>query len=484
MFYKNAKIYTEDFRFETGAFSVEAGRFAQVLSESAPADATDLEGAYVIPGLVDVHNHGNSGRDFSDGDDEGLRAMAAYLGRCGVTSFAPASMTLPYDVLSKAFGAAKRLKEEAPAGLARLMGIQMEGPFFSEKKKGAQNGAYLRDPDFEAFQALEEGCGGLIRIVDVAPELPGSVEFIEKAKALCTVSVAHTDASYDEAKAAFDAGATHVTHLYNAMPGIHHRKPGVIPAAVEHEGVRAELICDGLHVHPASVRLAFRMFGADRMILISDALRCCGMPDGEYELGGQQVFLSGGVARLADGTIAGSATNLFDCMRHAISFGIAPEDAIRAATWNPACALGVQEEVGSKGASVAAHAIDPDLAVALDVTHATIPQSRPDTTVPLDAPAATYGPFVQHKLLERLKKAAKDHGIKLNTEHAERFTYTDLDNIQIAREGVPCVLIDLPLKYMHTTVELLDMNVIRECGRLLAHFLCDLDEGWNEALWS
>ena len=273
--------------------------------------------------------------------------MAAYLGRCGVTSFAPASMTLPYDVLSKAFGAAKRLKEEAPAGLARLMGIQMEGPFFSEKKKGAQNGAYLRDPDFEAFQALEEGCGGLIRIVDVAPELPGSVEFIEKAKALCTVSVAHTDASYDEAKAAFDAGATHVTHLYNAMPGIHHRKPGVIPAAVEHEGVRAELICDGLHVHPASVRLAFRMFGADRMILISDALRCCGMPDGEYELGGQQVFLSGGVARLADGTIAGSATNLFDCMRHAISFGIAPEDAIRAATWNPACALGVQEEVGS-----------------------------------------------------------------------------------------------------------------------------------------
>ena len=282
MFYKNAKIYTEDFRFETGAFSVEAGRFAQVLSESAPADATDLEGAYVIPGLVDVHNHGNSGRDFSDGDDEGLRAMAAYLGRCGVTSFAPASMTLPYDVLSKAFGAAKRLKEEAPAGLARLMGIQMEGPFFSEKKKGAQNGAYLRDPDFEAFQALEEGCGGLIRIVDVAPELPGSVEFIEKAKALCTVSVAHTDASYDEAKAAFDAGATHVTHLYNAMPGIHHRKPGVIPAAVEHEGVRAELICDGLHVHPASVRLAFRMFGADRMILISDALRCCGMPDGEY----------------------------------------------------------------------------------------------------------------------------------------------------------------------------------------------------------
>ena len=347
MSFKNANLYTQDFRFHLGGFQVENGRFAQVLPQEIPADAVDLEGAYVIPGLVDVHNHGNSGKDFSDGDYEGLKTMAAYLGSCGVTSFAPASMTLPYEVLAKAFATARQLKDEAPQGCARLMGIQMEGPFFSEKKKGAQNGAYLRNPDFEAFRALEEGGGGLVRIVDVAPELPGSVEFIQKAKELCTVSVAHTDASYDEAKAAFDAGATHVTHLYNAMPGIHHRKPGVIPAAAENEAVRAELICDGLHVHPASVRFAFRAFGPERMVLISDALRCCGMPDGEYELGGQQVFLSGGVARLADGTIAGSATNLFDCMVKAISFGIAPEDAVRAATWNPACAIGAQEEIGS-----------------------------------------------------------------------------------------------------------------------------------------
>ena len=133
MYYKNAKIYTQDFRFQAGAFSVENGRFAEILPESVPADAVGLQGADVIPGLVDVHNHGNSGRDFSDGDYEGLKTMAAYLGRCGVTSFAPASMTLPYDVLAKAFATAKRLKEEAPAGLSRLRGIQMEGPFFSEK---------------------------------------------------------------------------------------------------------------------------------------------------------------------------------------------------------------------------------------------------------------------------------------------------------------------------------------------------------------
>lgn len=347
MFYKNAKIYTKDFQFQLGAFAVENGRFTAVLPEEVPADAIDLKGAYVIPGLVDVHTHGNSGADFSDGSYEKVCTMAAYYGKSGVTSFAPASMTLPYDVLEKAFAAGLRLKKEQPAGCARIMGIQMEGPFFSEKKKGAQNGAYLRNPDFDAFLKLYEGCEGLVRIVDVAPELPGAAEFVEKAKAYCTVSVAHTDANYDEAKAAFDAGATHLTHLYNAMPGIHHRNPGVIPAAVENSAVRAELICDGLHVHPASVRLAFSMFGAKRMVLISDSLRCCGMPDGQYELGGQDVFLKGGVARLADGTIAGSATNLFQCMQKAISFGIAPEDAVRAASWNPACAIGAEKEIGS-----------------------------------------------------------------------------------------------------------------------------------------
>ena len=140
---------------------------------------------------------------------------------------------------------------------------------------------------------------------------------------------------------------THLTHLFNAMPPLHHRKPGVIGAAAEAEQVAAELITDGQHIHPSAVRLAFRLFGPERMVIISDALRCCGMPDGEYELGGQAVFLKGGVARLADGTIAGSATNLYDCMLRAISFGIAKEDAVRAATWNPARQIGCLDTVGS-----------------------------------------------------------------------------------------------------------------------------------------
>ena len=345
MRFENGLIFVNG-RFVPGGFSVEDGRFAHVLSGGAEETCVDLRGARVIPGLVDVHTHGGSGADFSDGDDDGLVKMAAYLAQNGVTSFAPASMTLPYDTLETAFRAAVRLHRNAPARCARLLGIQMEGPFFSERKKGAQNAAYLRLPDYDAFARLYDAAEGLLRIADVAPELPGAVEFVRRASEKCTVSVAHTDASYEEAAAVFDAGAAHLTHLYNAMPGIHHRNPGPIGAASERESVTAELICDGHHVHPSAVRMAFKLFPG-RICLISDALRCCGMPGGQYTLGGQSVFLSGGVARLADGTIAGSAANLYDCMRNAVAFGIPMEDAVLSATAIPAREIGRAGETGA-----------------------------------------------------------------------------------------------------------------------------------------
>ena len=348
MFYKNARIFTSDFQFHMGAFEVKDGLFGEILPENGPADAIDLNGATVIPGLVEVHSHGNSGADFSDGDYEGLKAMAKFYAQCGATSFAPASMTLPYDVLSKAFGNAKKLRDEAPEGHARIMGIQMEGPFFSYKKRGAQNADYLQEPDFEGFKKLYDEADGLLTIVDIAPELPGAVEFVAKAKDLCTVSIAHTDCTYEDARAAVDAGVTHLTHLYNAMPAIHHRTPGAIPAGVENEKVQAEIICDGFHIHPAAVRLAFAMF-KNRMILVSDSGRCTGQPEGyQFDLGGQMAELRGGVAKLVGTeTIACSASDMWKCLKNTISWDVPEEEAVRAASYNPAKALGAHDKIGS-----------------------------------------------------------------------------------------------------------------------------------------
>ncbi len=342
--FQNAKIYT-DGSVIYGGFTVDQGQFVQVGPQVR--EGLDLGGALVLPGLIDIHTHGNSGCDFSDGSYEGLKTMAAYYARHGVTSFAPASMTLPEDVLARAYETAVALHETQPEGCAVLRGIQMEGPFFSSAKKGAQNADYLQAPDAAMFRRLQAVAQGLIRIADVAPEEPGGLDYVADISGECRVSLAHTNADYNTARAAFEAGASHVTHLFNAMPPLGHRAPGVIGAACENPEVTAELIGDGLHVHPSAVRMAYAAFGPERLCLISDSLSCCGCPNGTYRLGGQEVFLDGAIARLADGTIAGSANHLFGILKATVAMGIPLTDAVAMATRNPARVLGVEQQVGS-----------------------------------------------------------------------------------------------------------------------------------------
>lgn len=294
-------------------------------------DASDL---YVLPGLVDVHIHGAVGHDFCDGSPKGLTEIAAYLKSKGITSFCPTSMTLPTKDLEHIFQSIQKV----PSGneYASIAGIHMEGPFISSAKKGAQKASHIIHPDSLTFQALNDSCGGNIRLITIAPEAAGSMEFIQAMHETVSISLGHSEADYQTAKEAFQAGANHATHLFNAMSPLHHRDPGIIGAAAEESHVMAEVICDGIHVHPSVIRMIFSIFGNDRVVLISDAMRAAGMEDGTYELGGQEVIKQGSTATLADGTLAGSVTNLFACMKNAVSFGIPLESAVKAATINPA----------------------------------------------------------------------------------------------------------------------------------------------------
>lgn len=321
----------------------DGGYIAPQSGDSRVLDATDC---YVIPGLVDLHFHGCRGEDFSDATPDGLQVMADYELSRGVTYICPAGMTLGEDQLMRICRNAAEHRKHAAHG-AELVGIHLEGPFLSEAKKGAQNGAYLHAPDAAMLHRLQEAAGGLVKLVTLAPELPGSLEFIHAAEGI-TVSIGHTTADYETACMALDAGARHVTHLYNAMPPFTHRAPGVIGAAFDRPDTRVELICDGVHIHPSVVRATFRLFGAERVILISDSLRAAGMPDGQYTLGGQDIIVKGNRGTLMDGvTLAGSVTDLMGCLRQAVQFGIPVADAVRAASYNPAQVLGILDRAGS-----------------------------------------------------------------------------------------------------------------------------------------
>ena len=346
MIVRNAKVFTDGCRFVEKDLVIRDGRIVFGAAPRADEEIVDAGGTYALPGLVDIHFHGAVGHDFCDADEAGLQAIADFEASKGVLAICPATMTFNEEILNGIMDVAAAHKNGRGAD---LVGINMEGPYISPSKVGAQNPKYVMGADAGMFRRLQARSGGLIKLVDVAPEEPGNLDFIRACHGEVRISIAHTCADYDTAKAAFAAGASHMTHLYNAMPGITHRAPGPIIAALE-EGAEVELITDGIHIHPAMVRFTFNTFGDDHVILIADSMMACGLPDGQYSLGGQAVTVKGALATLTEhpGTIAGSATCLYDCMRHAVlDMGVPLASAVRAATLNPARSIGIDADYGS-----------------------------------------------------------------------------------------------------------------------------------------
>ena len=344
MIIKRGKVFQEDGNFLEQTLYVNDHRLVDKAEYQYDGEVIDAEGLLVLPGLVDIHSHGAAGEDFSDGNPEGLKKILQYEKRCGITSYCPTSMTFPKERLRQIFASIKGAQTEDGA---TVVGINMEGPFLDPAKKGAHVEKWIAAPDVAFVRELNQDADGLVRLVTVAPNMDGAEEFIKEMHEEVCISLGHTAADYDCASRAMKLGAHHVTHLYNAMQPFGHRAPGLIGAAMDDPECMVELICDGHHIHPSAIRAAFRMFGPERVILISDSMRATGMENGTYELGGQEVTVKDRKAVLKDGTLAGSATNLYGCMCKAVEFGIPLEQAIMAATANPARSIGIFDRVGS-----------------------------------------------------------------------------------------------------------------------------------------
>lgn len=350
MIIQGEKVFSEDGSFQSAVIETNEEKISKVswgvtLPETGNKEIIDAKQWYVIPGMVDIHFHGCLGADFCDGTFRAMDVITKYEMENGITSIVPATMTLPKEELARIFETAGKYKQSFGS---TIRGITMEGPFVSKAKKGAQNSAFIQKPDMEFYRQMQELSGGMIKQVAVAPEEDKRFAFIQEACKETVISVAHTTADYETAKQAFEKGANHVTHLFNAMPAFHHRDTGVIGAAFDSKKTFVEIICDGVHVHPSMVRAAFSLFGPDRICMISDSMMATGMEDGNYTLGGQAVKVVGKMATLADGTIAGSASNLYDCLKAAVlQMHIPLEDAVRACTMTPAKSLGIDKECGS-----------------------------------------------------------------------------------------------------------------------------------------
>lgn len=344
MIIKNGLVFQENKTFAKIDIYVEKGRIVKDPSQVTDDLVIDASNLYVLPGLIDIHSHGAMGYDFSDGNPDGLKEILKYEYSQGITSYCPTSMTLETEKLREIFRSMKNWQDQDE--MSNIAGINMEGPFLDPSKKGAHREECILPPNVDFFRECNDACGKRIRLVTLAPNMPHALDFIKELKEETVISLGHTSSDYETAKEAFENGASHVTHLFNAMNPLSHRAPGLIGAAAEREDCYAELICDGIHIHESMVRAAFHLFPG-RIVLISDSMRATGMKNGTYDLGGQQVTVNGRLATLENNTIAGSVTNVFDGMCNAVSFGIPLEEAIAAATINPAKSIGIYDQTGS-----------------------------------------------------------------------------------------------------------------------------------------
>jgi N-acetylglucosamine-6-phosphate deacetylase len=323
-------------------------------------EVIDGGGNYLSPGFINVHVHGCSGYDVMDEDENAIENISKNIVKTGVTAFLPTTMTMEFRRIERAL---ERIKKSMKGcSFAEILGCHLEGPFISRKYKGAQDAKYIIEPDFKKISKYKD----VIKIVTMAPEVSGGIEFIKECiKNNIVVSIGHSNATFDEAKAAIDAGASHITHIFNAMTPLNHRSPGVVGAALS-TGVTCELICDDIHIHPAVQAILLNIKGEDKIVLITDAMRACLLKDGQYDLGGQQVNVNGMEARLEDGTIAGSLLTLNRGIKNFMNNTNAPIwQAVNMASLNPARILGVENRKGSieKGKDADLVLLDNDLDV-------------------------------------------------------------------------------------------------------------------------
>jgi N-acetylglucosamine-6-phosphate deacetylase len=342
-----------------GDVSIRDGRIETVGVASADADATELGRRWVVPGLIDLHVHGGGGAQCNTADPDEIARVARFHARHGTTGLLATTVAASPDELAVALGAIRRAIEDGE--VAGVLGAHMEGPFLSPRRSGAMDPSTFLEPETDTVERLLAAGGGAVRLMTLAPELPGALELVRTlVDAGVVASIGHSDATYDQTRAAVSAGARAATHVFNGMRPFHHREPGVVGAVLDLPQVSCEIICDGIHVAPAALRLVHRAKGPAGLRLVTDAMEAAGMPDGEYRLGAARVRVADGRATLAAGdSIAGSTLTMDRAMRNAVRFlRITVEDAVALASTNPARLLGLDDRKGA-----IAPGMDADLTV-------------------------------------------------------------------------------------------------------------------------